>query len=85
MPMQWSNLEKYICPISGCGEPLKESKDGTKHLCTSCAFKISDEKITSMVVMRHIPLEPPEFIKEMRARDSKTQFFKKWLWWTNPK
>lgn len=83
--MQWSNLEKYCCPISECGELLKESKDGTKHLCTKCHFKISDEKITNIVVMRHIPLDPPEFIKEMRARDSKTGFFKKWKWWNNIK
>jgi hypothetical protein len=35
--------------------------------------------------MRHIPLEPPEFIKEMRARESKTKFFRKWKWWNNIK
>lgn len=85
MGMNWKALESYKCPIPGCGEPLKESKDGTKHLCTKCPFKISDEKITNMVVMRHIPLEPPEFIKEMRARESKTGFFSKWKWWNNLK
>ena len=85
MPLIWSNLQKYTCPIPGCDSPLKESKDGSMHLCTSCPFKISDEKITSMVVMRHIPLEPPEFIKEMRARESKTKFFRKWKWWNNIK
>jgi len=73
MYMKWELLKQYKCPIPGCGEPMKESKDGSMHLCTSCPFKISEEKISQIVVLRYRKLEPPQFIKEMREKDKKEE------------
>lgn len=72
MPMIWSNLKEYRCPL--CSDNLKEKED--KHVCKSCKFSISDEKLSSMVVIRHRKLEPPDFIKEIR-KDNKYTFIDK--------
>jgi hypothetical protein len=54
----------------GCGAILKEFKNDElsiwRHECTACKFRISEEKLSSMVVRKDRPLEPPEFIKELR-------------------
>jgi len=73
MPLDWSNLQKYLCPL--CGSELKEKED--KHKCVDCNFSISDEKLSNMVVLRHRKLEPPEFIKELRG-ENKSVFSKLW-------
>lgn len=76
----WSNLEEYKCPI--CGSNMKEDRD--KHECSSCTFTISDQKLSNMVVLRHKPLDPPDFIKEMRDQNKTTFISKLWknLWKT---
>ena len=79
MPLNWSQLNQYHCPIPGCDSPLKENKDGTMHLCTSCPFKISEEKISQMVVLRYRKLEPPQFIKEMQEKEKKSGFINRWI------
>ena len=74
MPLNWSQLKEYKCPLPNCGGPLKEIK--YRHNCTLCNFSISDQKLSNMVVIRHRKLEPPEFIKELR-KENKESFVKK--------
>lgn len=68
--MDWSQLNNYICPIPGCKSPMEEIQDRTIHKCSSCSFRISEEKLSNMVVLRHRKLEPPEFIKDMQTVDN---------------
>jgi hypothetical protein len=80
MPLVWSNLKEYRCPL--CGESLKERQE--KHCCSECNFCISDQKLSNLTVIRHRKLEPPEFIKEIRSKNKESIFKKMWktMWKT---
>lgn len=71
--LNWKRLEDYRCPKRGCGALLKEFKEETidqsftvriTHKCPKCGYKIGDERLKDIVVLKRRKLEPPEFMKQ---------------------
>lgn len=72
----WKNLKSYLCPLPGCGSPLRQfnNPDFTQnsiHKCTNeaCDFEITDKRLSQITVIRHRKLEPPDFIQELKNQE----------------
>lgn len=69
--MIWSKLKEMRCPAPCCGYPLKKPTSSIGMLsCSKCEFRISEEKLRSIIRIKHHKLEPPKFIKELRKNEN---------------
>ncbi len=67
--VNWKKLKSYLCPLPNCGASLKQID--SIHVCTNdnCDYKISDERLGEITVIRHRKLDPPDFIQELRNQE----------------
>lgn len=64
----WKNLiNHYHCPIPDCDGQMHEIQG--VHACMKCPYRISEEKISNIMVIPNRKLEPPQFIKDMKGNN----------------